>query len=264
MEAVLAAAGDLWWIAPTAAAAGGATIVAVTRIRNTGERRLDYRAAHLDLIEARRERARRHAELRVIRTELQRRAAERSATKDARIDVAGARRQLRAAEKAVRAADAGIRAARARRSAARLAITPRGDREQYPLPRLRARHDAVLRRWLDYETDPAMVLAFPAMSDGAHPATAAYFTASQRAGWLRPEPGGRVTPEEFARYRDAVQELEEAFLAAERSARGERGESPNGWQETAQQALARSAEALGAAAEAAASVIASWNRRERG
>lgn len=107
---------------------------------------------------------------------------------------------------------------------------------------------------MEYETDPARQIAFPAMSDSNVPTTAAFFVAVERARDLRPH--GRVTPAEFTAYRDAVADLQRAFDVAERAARGENGR-PLGWQD----AVSRSADALGRAADAAASALSAWTRR---
>ena len=90
-----------------------------------------------------------------------------------------------------------------------------------PLERLQARHEALLARWMEYETDPARAIAFPAMSDGRQPATALFLAALERARDARPRPDTRVTAEDFATYRVAVDELERTFDVAERTARGE-------------------------------------------
>ena len=54
------------------------------------------------------------------------------------------------------------------------------------LERLFASHDAVTARWLDYELDVAKIIAFPAMSDGRQPLTAAFLRAKRIADGLRP------------------------------------------------------------------------------
>ncbi len=260
--------GELWWLAPTIVAVGAISVAVLRRIRRRDPRRLGYLASRVDVVEARRTATRRRAELRVARAEHQRLVTERSVTREPGVDLGASRTLVRDAERAVRAADAATRAAYARRSAARHELPLLKDPEQYPLAQVKARHDAVLRRWLDYETDPELAIAYPQMSNGSVPATAEYLSASQRAGWLRPAAGMQVDPEHFSRYRNAVHALEAAFETAERAVRGgadERavGATGGGWQDTAQQVLWRSAEALDRAADVAASVFAAWGRRDR-
>lgn len=93
-----------------------------------------------------------------------------------------------------------------------------------PLPtqleKLFAQHDAVTARWLDYELDVAKLIAFPTISDGRQPLTAAFLRAKKVADRLRPDSAdARVTGEQVAEYRDAVTEYEVAFDLAEREAR---------------------------------------------
>lgn len=88
------------------------------------------------------------------------------------------------------------------------------------LERLCAAHDAVTARWLEYELDVAKLIAFPAMSDGRQPLTAAFLRAKKVADRLRPEVHGRrPTREEVTEYRDAVTDYEVAFDVAEQDAR---------------------------------------------
>ncbi len=262
---MLLALGESWWLAPSIVAVGAIGVVGVRRVQRNDPRRLAYRAAQFDVGEARRTAIRRRAELKVARAEYRRHVTERSFRRETGVDLSGSRRSVRDAERAVRAADAATRLAYARRSAARQELSLLKDPEKYPLARVKAQHDAVLRRWLDYETDPAMVIAYPAMSDGSVPTTGEFFAASQRAGWLRPAANTRVTPEQFARYRDAVHALEEAFENAERTVRGREasGVTDSGWHDTAQHMIARSTEVVEKVADVAASLAALWNRRAR-
>lgn len=88
------------------------------------------------------------------------------------------------------------------------------------LAKLFATHDAVTARWLDYELDVAKLIAFPAMSDGRQPLTAAFLRAQRIADGLRPaSPKARVTPDQLSEYRNAVVDYEVAFDVAERDAR---------------------------------------------
>lgn len=261
-----AVAADFWWVLPGAAAATGAVLIGVRRRdRTRGGKRLAYDAARAALTDARRRATLRRVDLKVARAEHARLVAERAANPAA--DVAGARRGIRQAEKAVKAADAAIRAEKARLSAARAELGAIRDPHEYPLARLEAAHDHITKRWLDYETDPAKLIAFPTMSDAREPQTALFLAAAERARTARPGPFASVSPQDFAAYRDAVAELAMAFEEAERVARRRAGmpdQAPDrpGWQGAAQQVITRSAEALDRAADAAASAIAAWNRRD--
>ena len=88
------------------------------------------------------------------------------------------------------------------------------------LERLFASHDAVTARWLDYELDVAKLIAFPAMSDGRQPLTAAFLRAKRVADGLRPASAkARLTKDQLTEYRNAVADFEVAFDVAERDAR---------------------------------------------
>ncbi|MEO2135020.1 hypothetical protein [Microbacterium sp.] len=93
-----------------------------------------------------------------------------------------------------------------------------------PLPdqleKLFAVHDDVTARWLEYELDVARMIAFPTMSDGRQPLTAAFLRAKKIADRLRPASAdARVSAEQVAEYRGAVTDYEVAFDLAERDAR---------------------------------------------
>ena len=88
-----------------------------------------------------------------------------------------------------------------------------------PIERLFAAHDAVVARWMAYETDVAKALAYPQLSDTRQPATLAFLRAYREAQQLRPASAReRIPPEQFLAYRDAVRALEAAFDEAERQA----------------------------------------------
>jgi len=88
------------------------------------------------------------------------------------------------------------------------------------LTRLIATHDEVTRRWLDYELDVAKLIAFPTMSDGRQPLTAAFLRAKKAADALRPPSADvRMGADALAEYRDAVHDMEVAFDVAEQEAR---------------------------------------------
>ncbi len=91
---------------------------------------------------------------------------------------------------------------------------------QEQLQRLFTEHDEITARWLDYELDVAKVIAFPAMSDGRQPLTAAFLRAKKAADALRPASAdAKVTEQRLAEYRDAVGDYAVAFEVAERDAR---------------------------------------------
>jgi hypothetical protein len=91
---------------------------------------------------------------------------------------------------------------------------------QPQLEKLFAAHDAVTARWLDYELDVAKLIAFPTISDGRQPLTAAFLRAKKTADRLRP-PSAKapVTADELNAYAAAVTDFEVAFEVAEREAR---------------------------------------------
>jgi len=94
-----------------------------------------------------------------------------------------------------------------------------GSSAQDRLSRALADHDAITARWLDYELDVAKMTAYPAMSDGRQPLTAAFLRAKKVADRLRPDPAGDASPERIAEYVDAVTDFDVAFDLAERDAR---------------------------------------------
>jgi len=275
---------EFWWIGPAVIGTGTAGWLGWLGLRHQRAeraRRLAHEAAKHELRAARQRSGTARAAARVARAELTRAQAERTASHATSADVARARQELQAAQREARAAVAAVRAARARVTAARIAL-PRSSAavEELPLSRLTAAHDAVTARWMEYETDAARLLAFPAMSDGRQPLTAAYLTVRAEATRLRPTTvqvsRSQVTAAQFAAYRDAVQRLERAFDAAEKeawrqaraagtAAAGEPSGTrmPSGseaaggamWATIAQTAVARSAEALHRAADAAAAAI---------
>ena len=263
MDPLLLAA-EWWWIAPTAVAAGTAGTIGLRRrsSRMSG-RRLEVDAARQDLRTAQRVAAERRIALKVARADLARVTAERAAQRATAEQVAGARRMLRERERDAKAASADVRVRQVRLNAARAAVPTAS--EPGPLERLHATHDAVMVRWMRYETDPALQIAYPAMTDVKLPATAAYLRASGHAAEMRRAASGKVTPADFAAYRDAVAELERAFEAAEHAARVAAGEAPSSaaWQDTAQDMLSRSAEAIDRAATAAAAALSSWTSRRK-
>jgi hypothetical protein len=143
------------------------------------------------------------------------RAWERGARRrhERRLEIIKAKGELRAAQAAARAQPLPAASARPSRSS-----RPESQAEQ--LERLFAAHDEVTRRWLEYELDVAKLIAFPAMSDGRQPLTAAFLRAKKAADNVRPASSkARITKEQLTEYRDAVTDYEVAFDVAERDAR---------------------------------------------
>ncbi|PRB07025.1 phage tail tape measure protein [Microbacterium sp. MYb64] len=88
------------------------------------------------------------------------------------------------------------------------------------LERLFAEHDEITARWLDYELDVAKMIAFPAMSDGRQPLTAAFLRAKKIADALRPSSSdAKITEQQVTEYLDAVGNYAVAFEIAEKDAR---------------------------------------------
>ncbi len=138
-----------------------------------------------------------------------------------RLEVLHAKAELKAAQAAARGKPITMPLPMAAPTAT--AATPRqsaGAPQGTQLERLFAAHDAVTARWLDYELDVAKLIAFPAMSDGRQPLTAAFLRAKRVADGLRPASAkARLTRDQLTDYRNAVADFEVAFDVAERDAR---------------------------------------------
>jgi hypothetical protein len=88
------------------------------------------------------------------------------------------------------------------------------------LVRLFAEHDEITAHWLDYELDVAKLIAFPAMSDGRQPLTAAFLRAKKKADALRPSSAeAKVSEQQVGEYLQAVGDYAVAFEIAEKDAR---------------------------------------------
>lgn len=88
------------------------------------------------------------------------------------------------------------------------------------LTRLFAEHDEITARWLDYELDVAKLIAFPTMSDGRQPLTAAFLRAKKTADALRPASAdAKASEQQVSEYLDAVGNYSVAFEVAEQEAR---------------------------------------------
>ncbi|TCN50880.1 hypothetical protein EV641_111156 [Rhodococcus sp. SMB37] len=82
------------------------------------------------------------------------------------------------------------------------------------------KHDEILLAYLPYETEPLILMRYPALTDITHPATAAFHEAMEEATALRTE----TMPSDStfaAAYRDAVRRLTVAWATAERTAKRE-------------------------------------------
>lgn len=248
---------------PTVIGAGTLGFFGLRRQRSVRARKIEYDAAREDLRRERLHATSTRMQVRVSRAELGRVQAERFAGRAGSAEVGAARHALDRAQREAHASAAAVRARRAHVSAARAAL-PASTRDpaSLPLAKLMDTHDTVTAQWMQYETDPAKLIAFPEMSDGRVPLTAAFLAEARIAQELRPAtPQTRLTTAQFSAYRDAVHRLQGAFDAAEadawRHARAEgtapAGPGPDGggtphWTVKAQSLtdtlLARSAEAL--------------------
>ena len=251
----------LWWVAPVIVGAGALGWLGVRGQRTANARRLEVEAAKHDVRTARDAVVRSRAEVAVAHADLVRTQAERSARRASDRDVATARRALQLARQSAKSASAALQARRIGLHAARASVPrPDADPAEYPLARAIAAHNAVLARWMEYETDPALLIAFPAMSDGRSPVLAVFLREQAQAQWLRPASASvRVTPADYAAYRDAVRRVEKAFDTAEdgilRAAGARRPAAPLGpvhWADAAQDLLANAQRAVAWSAEAMA------------
>lgn len=224
MEPILLFVESWWWVAPVAAGAGAAAYGGLTTTSR--------RARRLELDAARHEEARAHRALVAARADVRTAEADvhsaRVRSGFAAAATFEAKRALQAAKTAEKSAQLALRASRARVRASLAQYRARSGRDPLPIEKLMAQHDAVNARWLAYETDAAKALAYPQLGDARHPATRAFFEAQREAQRLRPASArGRISPEQFAQYRSAVQALEAAFDDAERDA-GARPPAPRG------------------------------------
>lgn len=263
MDPLWASVAEFWWAGPTVIGTGALGLFGLRHQRSARARRIEYDAAREDLRRARMQATSSRMDVRVARAELARVQAERFAGRAGSAQVNAARHALDRAQREVRVAAAAARTRRAQVAAARAALPGSArDPASLPLAKLMSVHDAVTEQWMQYETDPAKLIAFPTMSDGRVPLTAAFLAAARVAQDLRPAaPRDRLSTAQFSAYRDAVHRLRAAFEDAEadawRRARSA-GTAPAGpgpdtagpahWTDVAQSLtetlLARSAEAL--------------------
>lgn len=220
MEPVFAMLEAWWWIAPTAVGLGAVSYGALTTGRRRA-RRLEVDAARHEVAAAQAAIVSARADVRTAQARMLTAQADTAPWMPAFLSTPDAHREVLAAKRAERAAQMTLRAKRIAVSAARARMNAAGGAASAtPLTALCARHDAVTARWLDYETDVALLIAYPQMTDARHPSTAAYLLAQREALRLRPPTTQvRVSPADFVAYRESVVRVEEAFAAAETSAR---------------------------------------------
>lgn len=260
MDPLWAFVADVWWVAPMSVGAGAVGWMGLRGQRTAGARRLEVHAAQHELRSAHEALTRARADVAVAHADLVRTQAERSAHRAADRDVASARRALQNARQAAKTATATLQSRRLSLHAARAAVPRVGaDATEYPLAKTIGAHNAVLVRWMEYETDPALRIAFPAMSDGRSAVMAAFLREQAEAQRLRPASAtARMTPAEFAAYRDAVRRVEKSFDAAEHEVLHGAGPRPatafgaGNWADTAQDLLAGAQRAVAWSAEAMA------------
>lgn len=218
MDLFLAEVGMLWWIGPIVIGAGTIGFFGLRGHRAAKARSLAYDASREALRTARHDAAGARHAVRIARAELGRTLAERAAGRADGGDVAAARRALDAAQRDTKAASATLRVHRANVTADRADLRVR-DAAQLPLARLMSADDAVTARWMEYETDAARLIAFPAMSDARVPTTATFLAELRTTRALRPASSdARITPAQFGAYREGVSRLARAFDAAEAEA----------------------------------------------
>lgn len=132
------------------------------------------------------------------------------------------RLEIMHAKAEIRTAEADARAARRNRTAVAAPVAapvPEASQAQQ-LQKLFDAQDAVTKRWLEYELDVAKLIAFPAMSDGRQPLTAAFLRAKKVADRLRPASAKvKLGKDQLDEYRNAVTDYEVAFDVAEHDAR---------------------------------------------
>ena len=168
------------------------------------------------------------------------------------IDQALKRRHKRRLEiiKAKGEAKAAQLAARGAAPPAKKARDPATPAPNQLLERLIAEHDEITARWLDYELDVAKLIAYPAMSDGRQPLTAAFLRAKKIADTLRPASAtAKVSEDAVAEYLDAVGNYAVAFEIAEKDARRIRD---TGFSDAERKRLARAQQLLRVAVDQSA------------
>lgn len=134
-----------------------------------------------------------------------------------RLEIIRAKSEAKAALAAARPQKQPVRAPRTPQKTASKADT---SAQRTHLSNAMTDHDDVIARWLDYELDVAKIIAFPAMSDGRQPLTAAFLRAKKKADALRPDSADiSLSEDQLAEYIDAVGDFAVAFDIAEKDAR---------------------------------------------
>jgi hypothetical protein len=106
---------------------------------------------------------------------------------------------------------------------ARAAAAEQARVTQGEIDRALARHQAVNKRWLDYELDVAKLIDYPLMTDMREPLTLDFHRAKRDADALRPDDAAELEdPGRLTEYRDAVRHFETTFDLAEQEARRRR------------------------------------------
>ncbi|TQJ30433.1 hypothetical protein [Microbacterium sp. SLBN-146] len=219
MEPLLAFVMDFWWIAPASLGAGGVGYAVITKNPRRA-RRLELDAARHEAQLAYRDSLTAKANVRAALAQVQTAQAHRGRAVAGVPSVPDAKRALQQAKQAQRDAVLLLRAARTRVKAVQAGLVARTRDAELPIEKLMHAHDEVTARWLAYETDAALVLAYPQMSDAQHPDTLAFLRAQSEAHRWRPASvKAAVRPEEFVAYRKSIEVLAETFATAEASAR---------------------------------------------
>ncbi|MDF2492337.1 MAG: hypothetical protein K0Q58_915, partial [Microbacterium sp.] len=164
-----------WWTGPTTVGLGAVGYAGLTTGRRRA-RRLALDAARVEEGAAARALVAARAQTKSAQAQLLT-AQARNGTAPGSPAVAEARRQLHSAKQAQKSAALEVRASRSRVRAERTRLAAASGTDETPLAQVVHQHDAVLARWLEYETDVETAIAFPQMSDPRDPMTAAFLHA---------------------------------------------------------------------------------------
>lgn len=233
MEPFLLILEGWWWVAPAAAGAGTAAYAGLT-MKSRRARRLELDAARHEeatayraLIAARAHVSEAQAEVLAAHAE-SRAPGFGSSFLDGVLSAAGlagtpetndAKRRLLDAKRREKSAAFALRATRTRVKAISATYHAASAADPLPIEKLFAAHDAVIARWMRYETDPMTALTYPQLSDPGNPAMLAFLSVQRSAVSLRPASAReKIPPQRFVDYRNAVRDLEAAFDEAERRA----------------------------------------------
>ena len=222
-----------WWVAPAAAGAGTAAYAGLT-VKSRRARRLELDAARHEESAAYRALIAARAHVSQAQAEVLAAHADSgspgfgSSFLDGVLNAAGlvtnpetseAKRHLLEAKRREKSAAFALRATRTRVKAISVSYRATPASDPLPIEKLFAAHDAVIARWMRYETDPTTAFDYPALSDSGNSATLAFLRAQRSASALRPASAReKIAPQRFVEYRDAVRALEVAFDDAERQA----------------------------------------------